>query len=157
MIHVVMLWMVNEDGELLLARRADSKAQDAGLWGPSVTGKLEHGETFEQALARETEEELALKPSEYLPEYLFETDFDYPDGEARQFKIFMTRVPGDIIGKLKLDQDEVAEVQWMTRGKISRLLKSKPGEIVVASAFVLWERIFEALERQDAMRASTSV
>ena len=152
-----MLWLVNEEGALLLARRADHKAQDPGLWGPSVTGKLEQGETFEQALAREAEEELGLKPNDYTPQYLFETDFEHPDGELRQFKIFYARVPKALTEHLKIDTTEVAEVEWRRIQKIRQLLDGKPGETVVASAFVLWKRIFEALERQDAIRASTGL
>jgi isopentenyldiphosphate isomerase len=52
MIKVAMLWLANEQGELLLARRAGHKKQDPGLWGPSVTGKVEPGENFERALVR---------------------------------------------------------------------------------------------------------
>lgn len=144
MIKVTMLWLVNEYGELLLARRADHKTQDPSLWGPSVTGKLEEGETFVQALVREAEEELALKPHDYVPEFLFETEFPHPDGETRQFGVFVARVPKDT--ELQIDKNEVAEVTWLTISKIKELLHSKPGEVVVASAFVLWDQIFKSLE-----------
>lgn len=60
MIKVVVLWIVNELGEMLLAERAHHKGADPGVWGPAVTGRVELGEDFDQALARETAEELAL-------------------------------------------------------------------------------------------------
>jgi isopentenyl-diphosphate delta-isomerase len=146
MIKVAMLWLTNENGELLLARRADHKKQDPGLWGPSVTGKVEPGESFEVALVREADEELALKADAYTYKFLFETDFAHPDGETRQFKVYIANVPGSIIEQLTIDTNEVAEIKWMSVERIKELLKSKPGELVVASAFVLWNQIFEALE-----------
>jgi 8-oxo-dGTP pyrophosphatase MutT (NUDIX family) len=145
MIQVAMLWLANEKGELLLARRADHKAQDPGLWGPSVTGKLEPEETFEEAVVREAEEELALSPNTYSPRYLFETDFQHPDGELRRFRIFTAKISDDTIATLKFDTNEVAELRWLQIEDIKALLNSKPGEKVVASAFVLWNQIFEAL------------
>jgi isopentenyl-diphosphate delta-isomerase len=146
-IKVSMLWLENEKGELLLARRADHKKQDPGLWGPSVTGKVEPGESFDEALVREADEELALKADEYAYRFLFETDFAHPDGETRQFKVYIANVPGSTIEQLTIDTNEVAEVQWMSVEHIKELLQSKPGELVVASAFVLWNQIFDSLEK----------
>ena len=154
MIKVVMLWLRNDKGELLLARRSDSKKQDPGLWGPSVTGKLEPDETFEAALVRETQEELSLEPHSYSPFFLFETDFDHPDGEVRKFKVYFADVTPETAAKVKFDPVEVAEVSWRTIDQIRLLLNSKPGEILPASAFVLWERIFEALQTHQPASAN---
>lgn len=148
MIKVAMLWLMNEKDELLLARRADHKKQDPGMWGPSVTGKVESGGSFEEALVRESDEELALKPDNYTYKFLFETDFEHPDGETRQFKVYLADVPYSIFEQLTVDTNEVAEIRWMTIAEIKELLKSKPGELVVASAFVLWNQIFEAIENK---------
>jgi isopentenyl-diphosphate delta-isomerase len=149
MIQVAMLWLANEKGQLLLARRADHISKDPGLWGPSVTGKLETGETFEEAVVREAEEELALDPHSYNLTYLFETDFHHPDGEVRKFKVFTASISDKLIKTIKFEPNEVAEIKWLSIGEIKQLLKSKPGEMVVASAFVLWDQIFEALEKQE--------
>lgn len=114
MIKVAMLWLVNEKDELLLARRADHKKQDPGLWGPSLTGKLETDETYKDALIREADEELGLKPETYEPRFLFQTDFAHPDGEVRQFEVFVAEVPESILEKLVVDTNEVAEVKWQS-------------------------------------------
>lgn len=144
--QIAMLWLINDAGELLLARRADTKKHDPGLWGPSVTGNLEANESWEEAVSRETEEELGLMSSEYMPNFLFETDFKHPDGDIRHFKVYVAHVPFSITGKIHADSREVAEVKWLSIPEIRKLLESKPGEVVVASAFVLWNRIFEAID-----------
>jgi isopentenyl-diphosphate Delta-isomerase len=148
MIQVAMLWLVNEQGQLLLARRADHKSQDPGLWGPSVTGKVEAGESFEQAAVREAEEELDLKPHAYKPDFLFATDFNHPDGETREFKVFIAEVPNTINDQLRIDLNEVAEIKWLSVNDIRKLLRGSPGDMIVASAFVLWDQILEALEEK---------
>ena len=140
-----MLWLQNDAGKLLLARRADHKAHDPGLWGPSVTGKLEAGEDSLQALKRETMEELSLEPQHYHPKFLFKTEFLHPDGETRVFEVYSAHISDEAAQSIVFDTDEVAEVGWMAVPEIKRLLATDGKTVVVASAFVLWKRIFDAL------------
>jgi 8-oxo-dGTP pyrophosphatase MutT (NUDIX family) len=148
MIKVAILWLVNDKHELLLARRSDDRDYDPGLWAVSVAGRVEGDETFEETVVRETEEELGLKPGTYDPKFLFETEFDHPDGETRKFGIYITNVPSNITEQIQIDTNEVAEIKWSSIDEIKQLLSnSKPGETFVASAFVLWNRVFDAIEK----------
>lgn len=58
-VPVVAIALVRPDGRVLLQLRPQGKAH-AGLW-EFPGGKVEEGETFEQALAREIEEELGIR------------------------------------------------------------------------------------------------
>ena len=53
----VQLILVADDGRILLQRRRDDK-ENGGLWDKSVGGHVQAGETFDQALVREANEEL---------------------------------------------------------------------------------------------------
>lgn len=53
----VQLLLVGDDGRVLLQRRRDDK-ENGGLWDKSVGGHVQAGETFDQALVREANEEL---------------------------------------------------------------------------------------------------
>ena len=69
--------LVDSDGRVLLARRPDGKAM-AGLW-EFPGGKIEAGETPEQSLIRELEEELGIVVKEACLAPLTFASHAYPD------------------------------------------------------------------------------
>lgn len=144
MIEVVVLWIMDDAGKLLLAQRSFTKQQDPGVWGPSVTGKVEPGESFAEALAREVQEELSLDPSTYVPELLFEQTFPHPDGNGRHFVIYCTRLPDALLDHIKYDESEVATVQWFTMDDLLRWMRDAPAELV-PSAGAVWPRTIDEL------------
>lgn len=54
------LWVTNSLGEVLIAQRKFTKANDPGKWGPAVAGTVEVGETYEANIYKEAEEEIGL-------------------------------------------------------------------------------------------------
>jgi isopentenyldiphosphate isomerase len=150
MIKVAVLWLINEDGELLLAQRALNKIPDPGVWGPSVTGKLEPGEEFDEALAREVEEELSLKPTLYAPRSLLKMEYLHPDGEWRWFGIYFAPFTKEKTKLIKIDSVEVAGIQWSSPKDIEAKMKQAP-ETFPASARTVWPAVFRALRDLQAL------
>lgn len=144
MIKVAVLWIINDEGEILLAQRAHHKAQDPGVWGPAVTGKLEADESFDDALARETEEEIALKIADYTPHFLLEKDFKHPDSELRKFGVYYTVFPKYKNYLIQVDANEVADTAWFSLRIIKEKMNASPHQLV-PSANAVWPATFEAL------------
>ena len=95
-IHIVAGVIFNQDkSQLFITKRPDHKHQ-GGLW-EFPGGKVEQGETIEQALARELFEELGIHVSQQQPfEYL---EFDYPDKSLKFDFIRVTQFSGQPYGK----------------------------------------------------------
>lgn len=77
-IHVAAAVIRGADGRVLLAKRPQDKHQ-GGLW-EFPGGKVEEGEAVESALARELEEELAIRVDAARP--LIQVHHDYPDKQV---------------------------------------------------------------------------
>lgn len=71
----VVAAIIRQNGRVLLARRAKHKHQ-GGLW-EFPGGKIEQGETPEQALKRELKEELDIDVTQLNP--IFQTSHQYPE------------------------------------------------------------------------------
>ena len=75
---VVHLHLFNEKGELFLQKRSNNKDLLPGKWDTSVGGHFQPGESAEEALMRETEEELGLKSFsfKFIKKYIWESPLE---------------------------------------------------------------------------------
>ncbi len=71
---MVHLHVLNAKGEIYLQKRSEHKLIQPGKWDTAVGGHMDYGETVEEALARETREELDF--SGYEPKHLFTYVYD---------------------------------------------------------------------------------
>jgi isopentenyldiphosphate isomerase len=67
-VHVLVF---NRLGQLYLQKRAPHKDIQPDKWDTSVGGHVHAGETVEEAVKRETEEELQIVPSFFIPLYRY--------------------------------------------------------------------------------------
>jgi len=74
-VHVAVGVVLDDDRRVLITRRATDSHQ-GGLW-EFPGGKVEPGESLDQALARELHEELGIAPGRTSP--LLEVSHDYGD------------------------------------------------------------------------------
>ena len=64
---VVHLHLIGSDKSIFLQKRATSKLVQPGKWDTAVGGHISFGETIEEALKREADEEIGLKNFEAKP------------------------------------------------------------------------------------------
>ncbi|WP_099607615.1 8-oxo-dGTP diphosphatase MutT [Vibrio coralliilyticus] len=95
-IHIVAAIIFNSDqSEVFITKRPDDKHK-GGFW-EFPGGKVESGETIEQAIARELDEEVGIQVTE---QSLFEhLEYDYPEKSLKFDFISVTRFENAPYGK----------------------------------------------------------
>ena len=107
MVEVVaaLIW---DDGKFMICQRPENKAR-ALLW-EFVGGKVEHGESKEQALIRECQEELAITLS--VGEVFMDVIHEYPDITVH-LTLFNATIAEGVPQKL-----EHNDIRWITPEEI---------------------------------------
>ena len=104
--------IIRDGDRYLVGQRAANKAQ-GGLW-EFMGGKIEPGETPEQALARECREELDL---EIEDEHIIDSVIhDYPEKTIRLTLILCSPKSGSVPKALEHQQ-----IRWVTRSEMDAL------------------------------------
>lgn len=125
--RVAALWLKNSNGDVLLARRAYTKSHDPGKWGPAVAGTVEEGETYEQNIYKEAEEELGL-----VGALLKEASKDRRSGKHNYFAQWFYAVVDKPVEEFNIQEDEVAEIKWFSRDELRRMVKEGPEDFLTS-------------------------
>ncbi|WP_414718361.1 8-oxo-dGTP diphosphatase MutT [Thaumasiovibrio subtropicus] len=95
-VHIAAGIILSADQQEVFLTRREAKAYQGGFW-EFAGGKVEQGESAEQAVVRELEEEVGIQVTALMPFYALE--HDYPD-KALKFDFFLvTEFDGHPFGK----------------------------------------------------------
>lgn len=98
--------------KFLLGKRSDWKAKAPGFWCP-ISGHVEAGETEEQAVIREAQEELGV---EVKP--LYKIISSPTNDNTVLLHWWMTSL---ISGEVRLNNNENSELGWFSKGELVKL------------------------------------
>ncbi len=129
----VIAELVNSRGEYCLVKQSSSK-QDPGQFVSPVGGHVSAGESDEEALIRECQEECGITPTNY--KLVGQTIFNREVIGRKENHLF-------IVYEIYTDQNpilnhESVEYKWFTIVEIKSLIKSKPDTFGAA-----WHHVFK--------------
>ena len=119
------LWVKNSKGEILLARRAYTKSHFPGRWGPAVAGTVDEGESYEQNMIKESEEELGLKDINIKKKVKIKIS-----GKYNHFIQWFISIIDKPAKDFKIQEEEVAEVRWFSERELKDMIKKHPERFV---------------------------
>ncbi len=125
--RVSALWVKNSNGDILLAQRKFTKSHDPGKWGPAVAGTIDEGETYEQNIIKEAEEEIGLKNIKPIPgpKVRMAGEYSYFD---QWYTLTVDKPAEDFV----IQEEEVEQVKWFMRDELIKELCDSPGKYLKA-------------------------
>ncbi len=113
------VWIINENNEILVQRRAKNKKFGSLQWDMSAAGHVQASETPEECIARETFEEIGIqrnkKDFEFMGLWENLKDFNFA-------YVYLLKTPKST--KFTLNKKEVFEVEWLSFDKFVKLIYS---------------------------------
>lgn len=114
-ILVAVIFIENSEGKYLIQKTSKEKGEKYATTG----GHVLSGEIPKTAIIRETKEELGLDVSNENIIYIGDLLFGIPFGEIYYLKKDLD------IAKLKLQQEEVEQVEYLTKAEILKLIETE--------------------------------
>ncbi len=126
----------DEDDRMYLQKRSMSKDSNPGLWDTSVGGHLDSGETYDQALIRETEEELGIVLA-LVPERLFKLSACEQTGYE-----FIWIYKINYSGEIKPCPIEITEGRWVDYQELIYWTRQMPA-VFTSSLLLILDQLEE--------------
>jgi 8-oxo-dGTP diphosphatase len=144
--RTVHVWLLNQNGELLMQLRGPNQEANPNCWDISCAGHIDAGECKEVAAKRELSEELGLILSEERFHHLFTCQSEFFDDGLidREFSEVFLIHWNDKDGDFKLCPSEVSEVRWMPWKELEGKIRS--GEPDLVQHAQEYEMLFDVLK-----------
>ena len=108
--RVAVSVIIERDGKILITKRSSYRDHAPNEWEAGITGRVDQGETFEQAAIREVHEEVGLKIKLIAP---FST-FHFYRGKVKQEHLGVCFWAKYTSGTVVLDIKEQVEYKWVS-------------------------------------------
>jgi len=121
----IALGVVEHEGKYLVAQRKKHQHQ-GGKW-EFPGGKVEQGETLEQALVRELQEEVGITPTQF--QHLITVEHTYPDLSVQLNTWYVTEFQG--VAK----SGESQTINWVSVEELSQLTFPDANKAIIQAVF----------------------
>jgi isopentenyl-diphosphate delta-isomerase type 1 len=124
MIHqVVHSWIFNKEGEILWQQRSMRKATSPGKWDMSCGGHILSGQTADETIIKELEEELGIKNAEPILVDKYIAGSQYQTELVNLYYIVLDKET-----EFTLQEEEVEKVEWIIPKDAQRMVQNKERE-----------------------------
>jgi len=130
--------VTDPDDRCLLARNAAWPGRRVSI----LAGFVEPGESAEQAVAREVQEETGIEVVPAQVEYLASQPWPMPHSLMLGFRV---RATGSL--RIEVDREEIAEARWYSRDELRAAIGS--GELLLPPPVSIAHRIIENWYGED--------
>lgn len=131
----VALWIMNEQGNILLQKRAADKKLHPNKWG-ICAGHVDAGETVDEAMIRELEEELGLRVSLDELDFMFisKEQSEFPSGRKNYVFYYAYFLRTDLeISDYKIQTAELSEVKYIPFEELRRIIETRDPNFTFSS------------------------
>lgn len=127
--RVSALWLTDTaTSDCLITQRKYTKHNDPGKWMAAVSGTIEEGETYDQNIIHEIEEEIGLTnlPLEKGPKEFID------DGKHTFFVQWYCAQVDKNKTIINIQEDEVEDYAWIPRKQLMHEVRTNPGKFVAS-------------------------
>ncbi len=130
--RITAVWVTNSAGQVLMAQRTLTKDKDPGMWGPAVAGTMDEGETYEENVYKELEEEIGISSVELQkgPYVKYETP-------RMCFCQWYLLTIDKLASDFKIQEEEVEQVAWMDPADLVADQKANPKKYTPSMAKII--------------------
>ncbi len=140
----VAVWIMNEKGEILLQKRAANKRQEPNKWA-ICAGHVEAGESVEDSMIREMEEELGIKVNmnqlEFLKIYKKQNDIPNDNIKNYNFQYMYFLKTNWNIEDYKIQLEELSEIKYVPFTEFEDIVKNKDKNVTFTKQSYMLEMI----------------
>lgn len=130
--NVAVEGVIEKDGKILITQRSFERPHAPGEW-EILTGRVNQGETFEEAVQREVKEEVGLEINVLQP---FNT-FHFYRGPEKVEHLGVSFLCKYKSGEIILDKNEQIDYKWATQNEALNLIKDPSIRRSVVKGFAL--------------------
>lgn len=134
--RVSCLWITNTNGDVLLAQRWFLKSNNPGMWWSAVAWTVGKGETYEDNIYKEAEEEIWLSGVKFIEwknmRHVWQHNF---------FCQWYTLEIDKDVSEFAKEEWQVESIRWFTQGEIQNLIKKSPGIFTKSTLSMLGRKL----------------
>lgn len=123
--RITALWVTNSEGAILLAQRSFSKRNHPGRWAPPVSGTVEEGESYDENIIKEAQEEIGLSDIPFAKLQKLRRSIDQ-DFFVQWYWVVIDR-PAE---EFAVQKDEIEDIRWFTKEALLDAIKNEPSKFV---------------------------